>query len=116
MKQKVKPMQFVEISMHEIFAFQDKLDAAEGDVNKIWQVVDDFFWEAECQLELDPNFIKELHELDLETDFISIDEIDDLFKEKCDEDYLPSHIEVLKEYKEYKKKQIDIPFSPRFNF
>lgn len=116
MKQKWKPMQFVEISLHEIFAFQDRLDAAEGDVEKIWEIVDDFFWEAENQMELDPNFLKEMHELDLEADFISVDELDDLFKEKCDEDYLPSHIEVLKEYKEYKNKQIDIPFSPRLNF
>ena len=103
MKQKWKPMQFIEISMHEIFAFQDKLDAVKDDPEKVWQVVDDFFWEAERQLELDPDFLKEVEELE-EEDFVSIslEEIDDLFKDKCKEDYNPSHMEVLKSYLEYK--------------
>ena len=109
-------MQFVEISMHEIFCFQDKLDKVKDDPEKVWEVVDEFFWEAENQLELDPNFIKELNELDLEHDFVSINNIDDLFKDECGEDYNPSHIEVLKSYKEYRKKKEDIPFVPRHNF
>jgi hypothetical protein len=86
MKQKWKPMQFVEISMHEIFAFQDKLDAVQDNPEKVWQVVDDFFWEVENQLELDPNFIKELHELDLESDFVELKEIENLFDDNV-EDY-----------------------------
>ncbi len=115
MKQKWKPMQFVEISMHEIFAFQDRLDAAKDEPEKVWEIVDDFFWEAESQLELDPNFIKEMHDLDLESDFIEIKNIEELFEENV-EDYHPAHIDVLKSYKNYKQKQQDIPFIPRHNF
>ena len=115
MKQKWKPMQFVEISMHEIFAFQDRLDAAKDEPEKVWEIVDDFFWEAENQLELDPNFIKEMHDLDLEADFIELKNIEELFEENV-EDYHPAHIDVLKSYKSYKQKQQDIPFIPRHNF
>lgn len=106
MKQKVKPMQFVEISMHEIFAFQDKLDAVKDNPEKVWQVVDDFFWEAEMQLELDPNFIQEIHDLDLEADFIHIDDIEQLFKQ-LEDDNTPSHISLLKEYKKYLENKSD---------
>lgn len=106
MRQKWKPLQFVEISMHEIFAFQDKLDAVSDDTSKVWSVVDDFFAEAENQLELDPDFIKELTELNLDdTERICVKDIDDLFQKECGEDYNPSHIEVLKEYLEYKKRK-----------
>lgn len=107
MKQKWKKCQVVEISLDEIFCFQDKLDNVKDDLEEVWCVVDDFFMECENQLELDPNFLKELKQLDLENDFdsldISLSDIEDLWKLDCKEDYNPSHIDVLKEYIDYKK-------------
>ena len=58
MKQKWKPTQFVEISMYEIFCFQDKLDAVKDDPKKVWDIVDSFFMEVENQLEMSPGFLK----------------------------------------------------------
>ena len=138
MKQKWKPMQFVEISMHEIFAFQDKLDAVQDNPEKVWDVVDDFFMECENQLELSPGFIKELHDYDLEKDFVplSLSDIDDLFD---DDDFSHSYI-TASDYVNYvlylrdkneqecldnnhldtkkgiKKFREDIPFTPRHDF
>ena len=104
MRQKWKRMQFVEISMHEIFCFQDKLDAVADDPQKVWDVVDDFFMEVENQLELSPNFIKSMKELDLDKDFVEVDldKICDLFDVDAeDEDY--NDYMVLKAYQEYKR-------------
>lgn len=115
MKQKWKEMQFIEISMHEIFAFQDKLDAVKDNPEKVWEVVDDFFLEAESQLELDPNFIKEMHELDLNNDFVTLKEVQDVLTDD-DDDCTKPHIDTIKSYKEYKQKQHDIPFTPRHSF
>ena len=42
-KQQWGKTQFVKISMDEIFAFQDKLDAVRDEPEKVWQVVDEFF-------------------------------------------------------------------------
>lgn len=142
MKQKWKPIQFVEISMHEIFCFQDKLDAVKDNPEKVWEVVDDFFLEIENQLELSPKFIKELQELDLEKDFvpISIDEIGKI----CDDEDFDSNYATAVDYVNYvlylrdkekkklskkssKKKtslrpkptknpKYDIPFVPRHDF
>ena len=106
MKQKWKPMQFVEISMHEIFCFQDKLDAVADDPQKVWDVVDNFFMEVENELELSPGFIKSLKELDLDEDFVELDlsGLDDLFDDDADdEDY--NDYEVLKAYQEYKRNR-----------
>lgn len=106
MRQKWKKMQFVEISMHEIFCFQDKLDAVADDPQKVWDVVDDFFMEVENQLELSPGFIKSLKELDLDEDFVELDlnGLDDLFDDGADdEDY--NDYEVLKAYQEYKRNR-----------
>lgn len=107
MKQKWKKTQVVEISIDEIFCFQDKLDNVKDNLEEVWYVVDDFFMECENQLELDPNFIKELKQLDLENDFdsldISLSDIEELWETDCKEDYNPSHINVLKEYLDYKK-------------
>ena len=104
--QKWKKIQFVEISIDEIFCLQDKLDEAKDNLEEVWEIFDDFLMECENQLELDPDFIKELKELDLENDFVSlnvsVDEIDDLFEKRCGEDYNPSHTNVLKEYIDYK--------------
>lgn len=144
MKQKWKPMQFVEISMHEIFAFQDKLDAIKDDPEKVWDVVDSFFMECENQLELSPSFIKELQEID-EGDFVplSLEKIDELLededfsanyltacdyvnyvlylrdksvKEKPQPDPKLEHIEVYGKDKFNKKMREDIPFVPRHDF
>ena len=134
MKQKWKPMQFVEISMHEIFAFQDKLDAVKDDPEKVWDVVDNFFMECENQLELSPHFLKELQEID-ENDFvpISLEKIDELFD---DEDYEANYVTAqdyvnyvlyvksqsnksdmkLQNSKQVKKFREDIPFVPRHDF
>ena len=140
MKQKWKPTQYVEISIHEIFAFQDKLDAVKDNPEKVWEVVDDFFWEAENQLELSSGFLKQLEEL-TEDDFVplKIDNIDELFDD--DDDY-ESNYATAQDYVNYilyyrnkerpepdpdlesiafknkidKRFKEDIPFSPRLNF
>ena len=104
MRQKWRRMQFIEISMHEIFCFQDKLDAVADDPQKVWNVVDEFFAEAENELELSPGFIKSLKELDLDKDFVEVDlsKLDDFFNDNAeDEDY--NDYEVLKAYQEYKR-------------
>ena len=134
MKQKWKSTQYVEISMHEIFAFQDKLDAVRDDPEKVWDVVDDFFTECENQLELSPNFLKELQEIDdSDSAPISLGKIDELFK---DEDYESNYITAqdyvnyvlyvknqsdeidirLEDLKRVKKLREDIPFVPRHDF
>ena len=123
MKQKWKPTQYIEISIDEIFAFQDKLDAVKDDPEKVWDVVDSFFWEAEQQLELSPSFLKELAELE-EGDFVPlrVENIDELFE---DDDEYEQNYATAKDYVNYvlyqreKKKERfmkDIPFSPRLNF
>ena len=141
MKQKWKPTQYVEISIHEIFAFQDKLDAVKDNPKKVWEVVDEFFWEAENQLELSPKFLKELQNIS-EEDFVPlrVDNINELFEEDEDEfehnyataqdyvNYILYQREIDKskanpdlEYIAFKDKtnkrfKEDIPFSPRLNF
>ena len=77
-KQQWGKTQFVKISMDEIFAFQDKLDAVRDEPEKVWQVVDAFFDEAENQLELSPRFLRELQKIDLEEDSIPIKDADEL--------------------------------------
>ena len=129
MKQKWKPIQFVEISMHEIFAFQDKLDAVKDNPEKVWDVVDDFFMECEGQLEVSPQLLKELSEL-TEDDFvpISVEKIDDLFddedfeaNEATAKDYINYVLYCRKKQQDreragFEKFQEDIPFSPRLHF
>ena len=100
-KQQWGKTQFVKISMDEIFAFQDKLDAVRDEPEKVWQVVDAFFDEAENQLELSPRFLRELQKIDLEEDSIPIEDVD----------------ELLDNEDNYKKdKKYDIPFIPIHNF
>ena len=134
MKQKWKSTQYVEISMHEIFAFQDRLDAVRDNPEKVWDVVDDFFMECENQLELSPNFLKELQEIDDSDSVpISLGKIDELFE---DEDYESNCITAqdyvnyilyvknqsdeidtrLEDFKRAKKFREDIPFVPRHDF
>ena len=134
MKQKWKPTQYVEISIHEIFAFQDRLDAVRDDPEKVWDVVDDFFMECENQLELSPNFLKELQEVDDSDSVpISLGKIDELLE---DEDYESNCITAqdyvnyilyiknqsdeidirLEDFKRVKKFREDIPFVPRHDF
>ena len=140
MKQKWKPIQYVEISIHEIFAFQDKLDAVKDNPDKVWEVVDDFFCKAENQLELSPGFLKMGLTKD---DFVplKIDNIDKLFDD--DDDY-ESNYATAQDYVNYilyirnkKNNQLnnniyqkntssesepikdpknDIPFTPRHDF
>ena len=134
MEQKWKSTQYVEIPMHEIFAFQDKLDAVRDDPEKVWDVVDDFFMECENQLELSPNFLKELQEVDDSDSVpISLGKIDELLE---DEDYESNCITAqdyvnyilyiknqsdeidirLEDFKRVKKFREDIPFVPRHDF
>lgn len=141
MEQKWKPIQFVEISMHEIFAFQDKLDAVKDNPEKVWDVVDDFFMECESQLEVSPQLLKELSEL-TEDDFvpISLEKIDDLFDdEDFEQNYLTARDyvnyvlyirneknnqlndniyqkNILSKSKPIKDPKNDIPFVPRHDF
>lgn len=134
MKQKWKPTQYVEISIHEIFAFQDRLDAVRDDPEKVWDVVDDFFMECENQLELSPNFLKELQEIDDSDSVpISLGKIDELLEdEDCEsncitaQDYVnyilyvknqSDEIDIrLEDFKRVKKFREDIPFVPRHDF
>ena len=134
MKQKWKSTQYVEIPMHEIFAFQDKLDAVKDDPEKVWDVVDDFFMECENQLELSPNFLKELQEIDDSDSVpISLGKIDELFEdEDCESNYITAQDYVnyvlhvknqsdeidirLEDLKRVKKFREDIPFVPRHDF
>ena len=91
MKQKWKEMQFVEISMHEIFCLQDRLDSVKDCPEKVWDIFDDFLMECENQLEMDPGFLKALQELDLEKDFVplkNLDDYDELFEGEDDSNYL----------------------------
>ena len=97
MKQKWKQMQFVEISMHEIFCLQDCLDSVKDDPEKVWEIFDNFLMECENQLEINPGFLKELQELDLEKDFIKLNNLKDfdkLFKKD-------NHYKTAKDYVEY---------------
>ena len=119
MKQKWKKVQAVEITIDEIFCLQDKLDMVKDEPEKVWEVFDDFLAECESQLELSPSFLKELHEADLEKDFVplSIHEIDELF----DVDNGEGHCNIAEDYINYvlslrSKKRYEIPFSPRLNF
>lgn len=116
MRQKWKKTQYIEISIDELFCFQDKLNAVKDDPEKVWEVVDAFFWEVENQLELDPDFIKELQTVDIDTDFTSIDDIDVLF-----EDFENPQERTAQDYVNYviaksNKKRYDIPFTPRHDF
>lgn len=141
MKQKWKSTQYVELSIDEIFCFMDKLNAVQDDPQKVWDVVDNLLWEMESQLELSPNFLKELAELDLNKDFVEVDinNLEDLFsddddfennyataqdyvnyvlymqnKEKTVSDNKLKHIEAATET--VSKDKYDIPFMPRLNF
>ena len=100
-KQQWGKTQFVKISMDEIFAFQDKLDAVRDEPEKVWQVVDAFFDEAENQLELSPRFLTQLQKIDLEESSISIKNADE---------------SLYNEDKYKKDKKYDIPFIPIHNF
>lgn len=102
MRQKWGKMQFVEISMHEIFCFQDKLDRVKDNPEQVWEVVDEFFMECENQLELDPGFIKEMQELDLEEDFVPLD--------------IPTEDDIEYVSMSGERRKLDIPFVPRHNF
>ncbi len=104
-KQQWGKTQFVKISMDEIFAFQDKLDAVRDEPEKVWQVVDAFFDEAENQLELSPRFLRELQRIDLKEDYIPIKDIDELLGDE--DDYVSS---------KHTKEKYDIPFTPIHNF
>ena len=136
MRQKWKPTQYIEISVHEIFCFQDKLDAVKNNPEKVWEVVDDFFMECENQLEISPGLLKELEKFNPD-DYIPIKDIDDLFKtcnivitDKNDTEAIKKAFEdmiaeleaqikdynVIKEYKSYLKSKEDIPFIPRHDF
>ena len=113
MRQKWESIQYVEISIHEIFCFQDKLDAAGNDPEKLWDIIDDFFSQAENELELNPNFIRDLKDADIDTDFIEIEDVNDVFEEQ--------HERTAQDYVNYvlaqaKKKRYDIPFTPRHDF
>lgn len=97
MRQKWKQMQFVEISMHEIFCLQDRLDSVKDNPEKVWEIFDDFLMECENQLELDPGFLKELQEIDLKKDSITLKNLDD-FDELFEEDI---HYKTAKDYVDY---------------
>lgn len=113
MKQKWKPTQYIEISIDELFAFQDKLDAVEENPERVWSVVDEFFNRCEDELELDPDFIKGLKEIDFEDNIIDLNDIDSITD--IDSELL-SPLQVIKAYQEYQKEKHDIPFTPRIGF
>lgn len=115
MKQKWKPTQYIEISIDEIFAFQDHLDRVKNNPENVWDVVDDFFTKCENELELNPNFISNLKELDEKEEYININLDDmDIFAQEQEELIKP--LDIIKAYQNFKKKQQDIPFAPRIGF
>lgn len=121
MKQKWKKTQAVEITIDEIFCLQDKLDAVQDDPIKVWEVFDDFLATCENQLELSPTFLKQLHEVDIDKDFVplTVYEINELFENddkgcwNIAEDYINY---LLSQRKEQEKKKYDIPFQPALRF
>ena len=136
MRQKWESIQYVEISIHEIFCFQDKLDAVKDDPEKVWEVVDGFFMECESQLEVSPGLLKELENFNPD-DYVPIKDLDDLFetcniviRDKNDTEAIKEAFEdmlveiqdqikdenVIKEYKKYLQSKEDIPFTPRHDF
>ena len=122
MKQKWKKIQAVEITVDEIFCLQDKLDMVKDDPIKVWEVFDDFLATCESQLEVSPTFLKQLHDVDIEKDFVplSINELDELLND-CDFDAEHSIAEdyvnyVLAQKSKNEKKKYDIPFQPALRF
>lgn len=122
MKQKWKKIQAVEITVDEIFCLQDKLDMVKDDPIKVWEVFDDFLATCESQLEVSPTFLKQLHDVDIEKDFVplSINELDELLND-CDFDAEHSIAEdyvnyVLAQKSKKEKKKYDIPFQPALRF
>ena len=122
MKQKWKKIQAVEITVDEIFCLQDKLDMVKDDPIKVWEVFDDFLATCESQLEVSPTFLKQLHDVDIEKDFVplSINELDELLND-CDFDAEHSIAEdyvnyVLAQKNKKEKKKYDIPFQPALRF
>lgn len=99
MYQKWIPQQHIVLSMDEVFCWWDKLDALEDTPEKAFDLFTKFLEECEDQLELNPDFIEELERLDKDKDFVSIDNINELY-ETDDE----------------KRKKRDIPFMPRLSF
>lgn len=122
MKQKWKKVQAVELTIDEIFCLQDKLDDVKDDPIKVWDVFDDFLATCESQLEVSYTFLRQLHEVDIEKDFVSLtlEKLDELFDD-CDfeaeynvaEDYVNY---ILSQKKKNEKKKYDIPFQPKLNF
>ena len=119
MKQKWKKVQAVEITIDEIFCLQDKLDAVRDDPIKAWDVFDDFLATCESQLEVSYTFLRQLHEVDIEKDFVplTMDELDELLN---DDDF-EAERNIAEDYINYilasrDKKKYEIPFSPRLNF
>lgn len=122
MRQKWKKTQAVEITIDEIFCLQDKLDMVRDKPEEVWNVIDDFLAICESQLELSPTFLKQLHDVDIDDDFVplSTEEIEELFEdddgEGCynvAEDYV-NYVLALR--KKQEKKKYDIPFQPTLNF
>ena len=94
--------------MHEIFAWQDKLDAIEDEPEKAWELFNDFLNECEDQLELNPEFIKQLDEaMDEDCMPLNMEYETNLF-----DDELPLYTPCKKS----DKYTTDIPFSPRHDF
>lgn len=56
--------QYVCVSMDEIFTCQDKLDEIENDKSQAWDLFNEFLDQMESHLELSPEFIKELEEIE----------------------------------------------------
>lgn len=123
MKQKWKKVQAVELTIDEIFCLQDKLDDVKDDPIKVWEVFDDFLATCESQLEVSYTFLKQLHEVDIEKDFVplKLEELDELFDD-CDFEAEYSLAENYVNYalsqkeKKDEKKKYDIPFQPKLNF
>lgn len=123
MRQKWKKTQVVEITIDEIFCLQDKLDMVRDKPEEVWNVIDDFLAICESQLELSPTFLKQLHEVNIDDDFIPLSEedINELFEDDDGEqcyNVAEAYVNYIlnKKTKIDEKEKYDIPFQPTLNF
>lgn len=105
MRNKWQEEQFVEISVSELFTWWDWLDSLKDEPEKAFDLFTKFLEACEDQLELSPRFIEEL-EKTKDEDFVSIDNIDDLF----DDEDMDDDFNFANDRKE------DIPFNPSHVF
>lgn len=90
----IEGKQYILISTDTLFQWWDWLDALENEPEQAFYLFTQFLEACEDELELSPDFIREMESIS-EEDFTPIKDFDDLFDDKT---------------------KLDIPFSPRHEF